>query len=170
MHLPKRHLSKHRRARLIAWTLAMLAWLAWVFSADRAPKRRHMRRRYGFISLDRLARTVALLIVVRASEFAGRRTTSNPFFARIRGRQCWPRHVTRSVIGARLRRALKHEDFTTRVAILVDALRRIDIWAATRVPRRRRGMTRLWPIRAAPEAAAPLITLAATSAFLADSS
>jgi hypothetical protein len=170
MHLPKRHLTKHRRARLIAWTLAMLAWLAWVFSADRAPKRRHMRKRYGFISLDRLARAVALLIVVRASERAGRRTTSNPFFARIRGRQRWPRHVTRSVIGARLRRALKHRDFTTRVAILIDALRRIDIWTATQVSRRRRGMTRLWPIHAAPQAAVPLITLAATPAFLADSS
>jgi len=171
MQLPKRHLTKHRRARLIAWTLAMLAWFAWVFSAGGAPKRRHMRQRYGFISLDGLARNVALLIIVRAAELGGvRRYRSNPFFSRLRGRHRWPRHITRSIIGARLRRALKHRDFTTRVAILARALRRLDAWAERHARRRRRGMTRLWPMRAAPTSAAPLVTLAVTPAFLADSS
>jgi hypothetical protein len=33
MHLPKRHLTKHHRARLVAWTLAMLAWMAEVLFA-----------------------------------------------------------------------------------------------------------------------------------------
>ena len=30
----------------------MVSWLAGMLSADRAPQRRHMRKRYGFISLD----------------------------------------------------------------------------------------------------------------------
>jgi hypothetical protein len=171
MQLQKRHLSKHRRARLTAWTLAILAWLAWVFSADRAPKRRHMRKRYGFISLDRLARRVALLVIIRAVELGGiRRYKSNPFFLRLRGRDRWPRHVTRSLIGGRLRRALKHESFSARVAILTDALNYLDLWAARHAARRRRGMTRLWPLLAAPTPAAPIAALAAPAAFLADSS
>jgi hypothetical protein len=170
MHLQKRHLSKHRRARLIAWTLAILAWVAWVFSAERAPKRRHMRQRYGFISLDRLARTVALLVVSRAGELARMRRRANPFFARVRGRQRWPRHIKRSIIGARLRQRLKHADFATRVAILAAAAANLDAWAVAHIKKLRRGMTRLWAIAPAPVPAVPLITLARAPAFFADSS
>jgi hypothetical protein len=171
MQLPKRHLTKHRRARLIAWTLAMLAWLAWVFSADRAPRRRHMRRRYGFLSLDRLARNVALLIIIRATEVGRirRYSSSDRICTHVRGRDVRLRHLTRSLIGGRLRRALKHGDFTTRVAILTSALRHLDAWAGHHAARRRKGMTRLWPKRAAPSST-PLFTLAAPPAFLADSS
>jgi hypothetical protein len=155
----------------MAWTLAMLAWIAWAFSAATAPKRRHIRRRYAFISLDRLARAVALLIISRAGDLAHkRRRDRNPFFNRVRGRQVWPRHAQRSIIGARLRRALKHESFTTRIAILTDALRRIDAWAAPLVNRLRRGMTKLWPRRTAPTPAIALVALAAVPAFFADSS
>lgn len=171
MQLQKRHLSKHRRARLIAWSLAILAWFAWAFSAECAPKRRHMRRRYGLVSLDGLARTVALLILVRAAELAGvRRWRANPFFARVRGRQRWPRHAVRSIIGSRLRRALKHKDFTTRVAILTDALRRLDAWAALYVKRMRKGLTKLWPRLTKPQAAVQLAALAAAEAFFVDTS
>ena len=170
MQFQKRHLTKHRRARLIAWSLAILAWVAWVFSADRAPSRRHMRQRFGFISLEGLARNVAMLILIRAAELAGVRYRQKPFFSHIRGRQLWPRHALRSVIGGRLRRALKHKDFTTRVAILTDALRRLDVWAARHVRRARRGRTRLWAIAPAPAPAVPIITLARPATFLADSS
>jgi hypothetical protein len=171
MHLPKHHVSKHRRARLIAWTLAMLAWIAWALSAATAPKRRHVRRRYGFISLDRLARTVAMLIVSRACDLARlRRGAGNRFFNRIGGRAMWPRHARRSIIGGRLRRALKHGNVSARIAILTDALRRIDAWAAPLARRLRRGMTKLWPRRAAPAGAVPLVVLVAVPAFLADSS
>jgi hypothetical protein len=169
MHLPKHHVSKHRRARLIAWTLAMLAWLAWVFSADVAPKRRHLRRRYGFLSLDRLARTLSVLIVLRAAELAGVRR-GNPFRSRIPGRKVWVRHAVRSIVGGRLRRALKHKDFTTRIALLTDAARRLDGWAAHYVARLRLGMTRLRAVPTRPQPAAPLVSLAVTTAFFADSS
>jgi hypothetical protein len=170
MYLPKRHLSKHRRARLIAWTLAILAWLAWAFSAERAPQRRHMRRRYGFISLEGLARTIALLVVSRAGELACMRRRANPFFARVRGRQRWPRHIKRSIIGARLRRRLKHPDFATRVAILAAAAANLDAWATAHIKKLRRGMTRLWAIAPASAPAAPLITLVRAPTFFADSS
>ncbi len=171
MHLAKRHLSKHARARLIVWTLAMLAWVAWALSAATIPKRRHIRRRYAFLSLDRLARTVALLIVARAGELArARRHKRNPFFNRIRGRQVWPRHITRSIIGARLRRALKHKTFTTRVALLTDALKRVDAWAAPLVKRLRHGMTKLWPRRTKPSPVTPLAAAIAAQASFADTS
>jgi hypothetical protein len=149
----------------------MLAWIAWVLSAERAPNRRHVRRRYGFMSLDVLARRLALLIVVRAGELARvRRQRANPFFSRVRGRQVWPRHITRSIIGGRLRRALKHKDFATRVTILLDAARRLDVWAAQHAKRLRHGMTRLWAVRLKPEPDSPAADLACPSAVFADSS
>lgn len=148
----------------------MLAWVAWALSGATAPKRRHIRRRYGFISLDRLARTAAMLIVSRAGELARRRRARNPFFNRVRGRARWPRHVMRSIIGGRLRRALKHDNFSVRVAILADALRRIDAWAAPIAKRLRRGMTKLWPRRITPRNDAPLFVQPAAPAFVADSS
>lgn len=149
----------------------MLAWIAWAVSSAASPKRRHIRRRYRFISLDRLTRTVALLIISRAGDLARRRhEKANPFFNRVRGRARWPRHVFRSLIDGRLRRALKHRDFTARIALLSDALRRIDAWAAPLVKRLRHGMTKLWPRRTAPSDHAPLVALAMGPAFLADSS
>lgn len=171
MHLQKRHFPKHARARLIVWTLAMLAWIAWALSGATAPKRRHIRRRYRYFSLDRLARTVALLIVSRAGDLARlRRGHGNPFFNRVRGRARWPRHAERSIVGGRLRRALQHESFSARVAILTDALRRIDAWAAPLVKRIRHGMTRLWPRLTAPASTIPLVALAFAPAFFDDSS
>jgi hypothetical protein len=171
MQLHKPHATRHYRARLIAWTLGLLAWLTSVFSADRAPSRRHMRRRYGFISLDRLARDTALLILIRAAELGRmRRYCADPFLKRTRGRDVAPPHLVRSLIGSRLRRAFKHRSFSARVAILSGALRRLDAWAGRFIGRMRRGMTRLWAQPAKPRPAAPLTMLAAPAAFFADSS
>jgi hypothetical protein len=128
-----------------------------------------MRRRYGFITLDGLARTLSLLIVLRAAELARVRRNYR-VQARLRGRKAWVCHAARSIIGGKLRRALKHKDFAARIALLTDAARRLDSWASLYVPRLRLGMTRLWAIITKPGPAAPLASLAAAPVAFADSS
>ena len=104
---PLIRLSPHRRARLIAWTLAMLAWVHAVFFDGQIMSRRRLRQRGGFLSLDRIARVVTQLIILRAAELAGFRRHGRISF-RQHGADLWPRHLRRSAIGARIRRALKH--------------------------------------------------------------
>src|SRR5262245_4341653 len=70
MHIAKPILTQHRRARLIAWTLAMLAWLASVLFEGAPFTQRCARQRGKRMSLEGLARQVKLLIVSRGGELA----------------------------------------------------------------------------------------------------
>ncbi|WP_395646769.1 hypothetical protein [Terricaulis sp.] len=142
---PKPRLSPHRRARLIAWSLAMLLWLRSVLSGGAIMSRRRIRQRGGLFQLDRLARFITNLIIIRAGEIAGNRGPRRRLF-RDRGADREPRHLRRSVIGSRLRRALKHRDIDVRLALLIRALRGIEVLAEAFALRMRRRVTRLWPI------------------------
>jgi hypothetical protein len=51
MKLHRRPITKHQRARLIAWTLAMLMWMASVLKGA-AFTPRHQRQRAERMSLD----------------------------------------------------------------------------------------------------------------------
>lgn len=165
---PKPRLSRHQRSRLIAWTLALLLWLARALQTGVAPARRHIRRRYAFFDLDWIARRICKLVLLRAHELA-----------RLSRRKPGPLHrygqcrklsgFLRSAFGARLRRALKHRDFATRISILIDALRRLDAFATRFAKRLQRKFTRLWPILATP-GATPMLTAALASAPFADDS
>ena len=138
-------LNPHRRARLIAWTLAMLAWVHAVFFNDRIMSRRQLRKRGCFLSLDGLARMVTRLILIRAAELLGPRQPRKRM-VRVRGEDLRRRHLVRSVIGSRLRRAFKHRDVRERVAILIAALKTLDLWAARFAKRLARRVTKLWAI------------------------
>ena len=148
-------LTPHRRARLIAWALAMLAWVHAVFVADRIMTRRQLRKRGCLLSLDGLARLVTRLILIRAAEIVGPRKPRKRLF-RDRGEDLKRRHFVRSVIGSRLRRAFKHRDVHQRIAILIAALKALDVWAARFAKRLARRVTKLWPIAAAAGVGAPL--------------
>jgi hypothetical protein len=141
MQLQKRPLSKHRRARLIAWTLAMLAWLAQVLLAHAPFTQRHERQRGARMSLERLARQVKLLIISRALDRLPRRRRRGPAF---RGRALTPRSVIRALIGASLRRTFKRKHIGERIFALMHALIHIDDYAARIAKRLRRGLTRRW--------------------------
>jgi hypothetical protein len=171
MNFIPRSISKHYRARLIAWTLSMLLWTFEALCAGMFSPR-HERQRRERMSLDWLTRRVKLLIISRANDFAGVRTRRRQRTS-YRGR----RHVLKpgfvnAVIGLRLRRILHRKGLIERIAALVQALHQIDDYAAIVARRMRRGLTRRWLhiFALPPMPATPLVTLAALEATCVDSS
>src|SRR5690606_10370018 len=110
MNKPVHFLTPHRTARLIAWALAMLAWVADALLGQGATPRRRFRQRGAFCSLRRLTPFVCHLAIVRTAEIAGVRRRGrfirNTAPAGFRRRTA-PRALTRACIGARLRKAVK---------------------------------------------------------------
>jgi hypothetical protein len=141
MQLQKRPLSKHHRARLIAWTLAMLAWLAQVLVANVLFTPRHERQRGARMSLERLERQVKLLILSRALDMLPCRRRCGRAF---RGRSLTPHNFIRAAIGVRMKRKLQGHDIVSRIVALMHALTHIDEYAKLIAKRLRRGLTRRW--------------------------
>ena len=161
MNKPPSPFNPHRIARLIAWLRAMLAWAASVLFADVAPARRHIRQRYGFLSLDPLERLVRALIIIRAPELTHLRSRPRSPAARNAAAHGFRRRTSRAawmrtIVGSRLRKALKHCDPAQRIQRLFAALANIDAYARRYLaPRAKRRLTRLFPIlMSAPPAAA----------------
>jgi hypothetical protein len=78
-------------------------------------------------------------------------------------------HFIRSLLGARLRRQLRHKDFATRIAQLTQLLRNLD-QHARRLAQRLRRLRRLWREVPAIAPAALMLGPPAPSPALADSS
>jgi hypothetical protein len=133
-------LTRHRLQRLVLWALAMLSWIAAVL-AGRHVNRRHIEQR-GDISLAWLTRLIVNLLMIRAAHI-GRFKRRGPTRYWRHGRDLRRRHFHRSLLGAKLRRALKHKDLVTHIARLIAVLRDLNTYAAelARNIRRRR---RLW--------------------------
>lgn len=144
MKFTPRPISKHHRARLIAWTLAMLAWMMQVLFAAASLTPRHQRQRGPAMSLDRLTRMVKLLIISRAIDFTRRRYRAPPRKPRFRGLAVAPRAVVRALIGVAVQKLLKRKDVGDRIAVLLHAIRHIDVYAARVARRLKRGLTRRW--------------------------
>jgi hypothetical protein len=156
MQTPRRpYLAPHRRQRLILWALAMLTWIASVL-ASIAPTRRHLSQR-GAMSIHRLARMVKQLVLLRAADIAGMKRKTRPPLLFKQGRDMRRRHIMRSMVGSRLRRALDHRDPVARIAILIDALTHLDAWAARFAKHISCGFARLWSIAPAPMTDAVLL-------------
>ncbi|MFN3464634.1 MAG: hypothetical protein ACK4X1_11230 [Terricaulis sp.] len=169
MHLAKRCLPKHARARLIAWALAMLMWLGAALSGAIAVKARHQRQRVDFHALTRLTLLVKRLIISRAGDFARLRPPKR-FGTAYRGRPVARAGLIRALIGSQLRRALKRRDIFKHICALIAALRQIDVHAAHLARRMRRRLTRLTPILSRPCDADVLVSRAAAETAFADSS
>ena len=120
----------------------MLSWIAAMLSADRAVARRHVQQRIGFISLPWLTRRVGHILIVRAAQLGRLRRRKRIRFWR-HGRDLRPAHLIRSVLGGRVRRALKHKDATTWIARLIHVLRNLDAYARPLIRRLNGGLTRL---------------------------
>lgn len=174
MKKPVRFLSQHRIARLTAWALAMVAWIAGALFGDSVPGRRRLRQRGRFFSLDALARLTCRLALIRAVEIAGirprRRVVRNGAPVGFRRRTA-PRALVRACIGARLRKAIKRGDLASRLRFLTAALADIDAFARRYfLPRALRRLTKLCAtVPIAPPAAA-IFAPSAFSPALADSS
>jgi hypothetical protein len=144
----------------------MLTWVASVFSG-RALTRRHLHQR-GDLSVPGLAVLVKQLILIRACELVRLNRARPAFFQR--GRDLRPRHIMRSIIGSKLRRALDHRDPLKRIAILIGALTHLDAWSARFAKRLYRGLRRLWAIAPAPTSALLILGPPAPPPACADSS
>lgn len=169
MHLANRHLSKHARARLFAWALAMSMWLFAAITGAIAMKPRHARQRADLEALGRLDYLVRGLIITRASELARQRTPKR-FSAAYRGRPIATSGLIRALIGSRLRRALTRKDIFEQLRALIDALHALETHAAHLAKRMRRRLTRLAPIFTLPCASAPLHSFTHTRAVANDTS
>ena len=152
MKSPRRFLTTtHQRQRLVLWALAMLSWIAAVLFAGKEITHRQLRQRYKRVSLESLTRMTIHLIVIRATEL-GRWPRRKPRFWS-RGCDLRVRHLMRSLVGSKLRRALKSKQPEERIEALKYVLHHLDVFARY-VARRR--LTRLRPIKPTP---APAITL-----------
>ncbi len=145
MQTSKPFLTQHRRQRLVLWALALLAWIADIWLAGRNTSVRHERRRTHHGALHHLRQTIARLVLLRAHDFARARSRASSFPHA--GRKLRPAHLKRSYIGGKLRRALKRQNMRDQIAVLLDALTHLDIWAKRYIARIKNGLTRLWPRR-----------------------
>lgn len=174
MQKPVRFLKPHRLARLTAWALAMLAWVADGLFGEGAPHRRRLRQRGGFFSLDRLARFTCGLALIRVVEIAGMR----PRHRAVRNaapvgfrRRTAPRALVRACIGARLRKAAKRGDLAARIRFLTAALSDIDAFARRYLlARALRRLSKLCAIVPIAPSAATISAPPAFAPFAADSS
>jgi hypothetical protein len=146
----------------------MLTWLGAVLFAGKEITVRQLRQRHRRMSLDGLTRMTIELMICRAAELVRLRRRKRNFWRY--GRDLTPRHLLRSLVGSRLRRALKPRCVHQRIAALMNALRNLDAFALQLAKRMRRRLTRLWPIIPAPTAPASVVTLAAHAPAFADSS
>ena len=169
MHLQRRLITPHRFARLIAWALCVVAWVAAMLAGNAAIVR-HARQRDWHLGLDNLAWLVRRLILARACQLGRLRSRRRP---RGHGRGPVKRnvHLLRAAAGSRLRRALRHRDMSARLSLFVHALRNIDTYAAPLARRLvKRCLTRLAPILPAPTADALILGAPASPPACADSS
>ena len=136
-------LKQHRLQRLVLWALAMLQWLAAVLFSDRPVSFRHIQR-IEDTTLSGLQRLVTGLVMARALNLLARPRRSGRIHYWRRGRNMRPRHWVRSLLGSKLRRALRHKDIATHIAQLIAVLRNLDKHAAHLAQRMRCKLRRLW--------------------------
>lgn len=149
----------------------MLLWVQAVVLGGKAMSSRAVRQRCDGVSLSNLTQLAKRLIILRAGELARvQRRTPRNFFRH--GRDLSPRHLIRSVVGARVRRALRGRTVAARLSNLIAVLRALDAWAAPIAQRIRRGLTRVWSIKPepAPWRTPPALAPALISPAVADSS
>lgn len=164
MTSPARRLKPHRFARITLWARTLLAWLALLLFADTThAKRRYIRQRFRFASLDWIERLVRALAIIRAVELTSLRKRPRPPLrnaapAGFRRRINRGMHL-RAAVGSHFRKALKHHDPRERIQRLLGALADIDAFARRYLaPRGLRRLTKL-------HAVIPLAPFAETIGF-----
>ena len=171
MNFIPRSISKHYRARLIAWTLSMLLWTFQALCAGMFSPR-HERQRRERMSLIWLTQQVKLLIISRANDFAHDPRRRRQIISYRGCRNVLKPGFVNALIGARIRRLLNRKGVIERISALVSALHHIDDYAIHVAKRIRRGLNRryleLFALPPAPPAR--VITLAAPDAICVDSS
>jgi hypothetical protein len=145
---PKPFITAHRLARLNAWARLWLMWVvgvwaAWWTRGGRADAR----------ALDPLARRVGTMIMINAAA-----RFRPPQRSRHRHGRLQPVRL-RTILGARLRRAMRGKDVPHRLVAILTLMRDLDRAVARLLKRLPRGLTRLRVLLPAPTQA-PLIAAA----------
>jgi hypothetical protein len=169
MKVHRQILSQHRLQRIVLWTLTLLHWIAAVFSSNRPAHARHQSQR-GDYSLAQLSNWIGALLIARAAQMLRTQPRRSRFAYWRRAFNERPTGFNRSLLGSRLRRALKHKDPATHVAQLIAVLRNLDTHAARLAFRARNRLRRLLRAMLAIAPATPLPGAPAPSPALADSS
>ncbi|MBX3428394.1 MAG: hypothetical protein KF779_02305 [Hyphomonadaceae bacterium] len=144
-------LNPNRTARLISWAVAMLSWIALVLCGERFANRRHIRQRYGFVSLAWLKQLLGALAIARVAEMlTDRRAPSRTL--RNTAPACFRRRInragmSRAILGSRLRKALAAPTPHGRISRLIAAFRDLDGFTRRYLlPRALRRLTKLCAI------------------------
>lgn len=158
---PRPPISNHRLARLSAWARLWLVWVVGVCAAWSANGGCVHRR-----DLYRVARGLGGIVVAHTA----RRVRVQTFLStRNRHGRLNPARL-RTVIGARLRRALQGRDWPQRLAAIVSVMRDLERHVSGLARRLRRGLTRLRIIDPRPEAAPRIAQMCAPAICCEDSS
>jgi hypothetical protein len=168
-------IKSHRFARITLWAKAMLAWLALALFSETRVSRRHVRQRYGFLSLAWMERLVGSLALIRAVELANLPCINRPPPRNTAPAGCVRRTpragAHRAILGARFRKALKHRDRIQHFERLCAALSDIDAFARRNlVKRMRRRLTKRRAVIMSAPPADPVASLAFTAPGAADTS
>lgn len=169
-------LNPNRIARLISWALAMLSWIALALCGERFTSRRHVRRRYSFVSLTWLTKLLGALAMIRAAEMAPvrrpppSRKIRNAAPAGFRRRINRP-GLSRAILGSRLRKALAAPTAHGRIERLIAAFRDLDGFTRRYLlPRALKRLTKLHAVIMLAPAVAPVRALSAPALACADTS
>lgn len=168
-------LNPNHIARLVSWAVAMLGWIALALCGERFTSRRHVRQRYGFVSLAWLTKLLGALVMIRAAEMAPARP---PPSQRLRNtaptgfrRRINRPGETRAILGSRLRKALAAPTAHGRIERLIAAFRDLDGFTRRYLlPRALKRLTKLHAVIMLAPAADPVRTLSAPALASADTS
>jgi hypothetical protein len=166
--------TEYRLARLAAWALAVIAWLLHCPGLPRTAADRRHQRRYAHVTIRKLQRFIAHLIIFHALQFLpvrpGPRRRLNHARAGFQ-RRIRPRLTLRRVGGVWMRpRLAVSGSFAEQLAQLAARLRDWRKLGAAFARHRAKGLARLCPIIIVRAPHDQVRTLAAPPAFAADSS
>jgi hypothetical protein len=156
---PKPIITAHRLARLNAWARLWLAWVVGLFAAWWS-----RGERIGARDLDQLAHRVGRIVVVNAAARFAPPPKSRHRHGRLQ------RVRVRTILGARLRRAMRGKDAPSRLFAILTVMRDLDRVVALLLKRLPRGLTRLRAVLPLPAAAAPFTPSAPIACASADTS
>lgn len=176
-HTARPPLTEHRCSRLVAWGRLLLTWV-WAFVFAQSLGRvseRHLWARGMYADLDRVAVVISNIVLLHPFAKLKSRGDGKPFTVRDYtahgfARRTRVRNIRRAYYGTWLRRRLNHRDPLKRFVRIVYALNDVDTLARYAAHRIKRGLTRLFAIRAVRPPHARVSTLFTPAILATDSS
>jgi hypothetical protein len=146
MRFAAQPISDLRLTRFHRWAMLWLKWFAaFLDAAGAVAPVSTQAERIGHAWLDRIERVILAIVMLRAAPRVRCIRTHRPFAVHSLKQDA----LSRAVIGAKLRRALRPKPLRARIEALTQS---IDLMVARLLKRLPRGLTRRRPILTAPQA------------------